>query len=82
MIANSSECPDNYPAGAPRDNCGHVALVELDAQQAYKQAMAYWATGNVEYAKTALDIIEAWASDNKVGRVGFVVCWQPPLIML
>lgn len=25
----SSPCADNYPAGAPRQTCGHVAFVEL-----------------------------------------------------
>lgn len=66
ITANASDCPNNYPSGAPLNSCGHVSLVELDAQQTYKQAMAFWATGNAEYAKTALNIIEAWASDNQV----------------
>ncbi|WIA13951.1 hypothetical protein OEZ85_002521 [Tetradesmus obliquus] len=62
---DSGECPQNYPDGAPRDNCAHISLVELDAQQTYKQALAFWATGNVTYAENALRITHAWASNNQ-----------------
>lgn len=35
-------------------------------QMAIKQAMAYWATGDTRYSNTALSILEAWATTNKV----------------
>lgn len=46
-------CPANYPAGAPTAICAHTSFVELDAQQAYKQALASWATGDARYAVSA-----------------------------
>ena len=58
-------CPSNYPTGAPRNQCGHLAFVELDAVQAYRQAMAWWATNNTGYANNAQRIIDGWATDNK-----------------
>jgi hypothetical protein len=42
-----------------------VAFVELDAQMAYKQAVAHALTGNESYALNALDIVDAWARHNK-----------------
>jgi hypothetical protein len=30
--ANTANCPANYPAGAPRDSCGHISFVEMDGQ--------------------------------------------------
>eukprot|EP00775_Hariotina_reticulata_P012621 gene12621-12751_t len=59
-------CPVNYPAGAPRQICGHVSLVELDAQEAYKQALAYFATGDARHADVALKILDSWAAINRV----------------
>ena len=58
-------CPANYPAGAPRNLCGHLAFVELDAVQAYRQAMAWWATNNTGYANNAQRIIEGWITTNR-----------------
>jgi hypothetical protein len=43
-----------------------LATLQLDAQQTYKQALAFWATGNVTYAENALRITHAWASNNQV----------------
>jgi hypothetical protein len=43
-----------------------LPLLQLDAQQTYKQALAFWATGNVTYAENALRITHAWASNNQV----------------
>lgn len=31
----------------------------------YKQALAYWATGDVRHAHTALRIIDGWANTNR-----------------
>lgn len=41
--------------------------MEFDARQAYKQAVAFWATGNYKYAQNTLKIIDAWATTNTVG---------------
>jgi hypothetical protein len=30
--ANTANCPANFPAGAPRDSCGHISFVEMDGQ--------------------------------------------------
>eukprot|EP00882_Tetradesmus_deserticola_P019575 GHRQ01021075.1.p1 GENE.GHRQ01021075.1~~GHRQ01021075.1.p1 ORF type:complete len:208 (-),score=36.24 GHRQ01021075.1:531-1154(-) len=30
--ADSANCPANFPAGAPRDICGHISFVEMDGQ--------------------------------------------------
>eukprot|EP00882_Tetradesmus_deserticola_P015228 GHRQ01016219.1.p1 GENE.GHRQ01016219.1~~GHRQ01016219.1.p1 ORF type:complete len:577 (+),score=184.85 GHRQ01016219.1:303-2033(+) len=62
--ADSANCPANFPAGAPRDICGHISFVEMDGQMAIKQAMAYWATSDMRYANNALSIIEAWTNTN------------------
>jgi hypothetical protein len=43
-----------------------LLVAQLDAQQTYKQALAFWATGNVTYAENALRISHAWASNNQV----------------
>jgi hypothetical protein len=64
-ILDNSTCPPNYPEGAPVSICGHVALIELDAKQAYKHAAAYAATRDARHAEDALRIIRAWASANK-----------------
>jgi hypothetical protein len=53
---------------APQSICGHVAFIELDAQMSYKQALAWWATGDERYANNALRIIDAWASTNQVSN--------------
>lgn len=34
----------------------------------YKQALAWWATGDDRYANNALRIIDAWASTNQVSK--------------
>jgi hypothetical protein len=59
-------CPSNYPEGAPTNVCGHVAFAEMDAQAAYKQAMAYAISGDERHARNSLDIMLAWARTNKV----------------
>jgi hypothetical protein len=46
--------------------CCCLLLLQLDAQQTYKQALAFWATGNVTYAENAMRITHAWASNNQV----------------
>jgi hypothetical protein len=66
---NETNCPPNYPEGAPRKICGHVAFAELDAEQAYKQALAYAATGDARYAEESLKIMLAWATTNRVWGV-------------
>ena len=38
---------------------------QLDGQQAYRQALAYWATGDTTHADNSLSIIKAWATTNK-----------------
>ncbi|GBF87978.1 hypothetical protein Rsub_00690 [Raphidocelis subcapitata] len=58
-------CPKNYPLGAPVHVCGHVAFAEMDAQAAYKQAMAYAITKDDRHAKNAMKIVTAWAKTNK-----------------
>jgi hypothetical protein len=65
-IYDNTTCPPNYPEGAPMYICGHIAFVELDAKMAYKEAMAYAATGDERHAQLAMDIIQAWATKNKV----------------
>ena len=60
--------PVNYPvtvSSTKADLYSHIAFVELDAQQAYKQALAWWATDDTRYADNALKIIKAWG--NKQG---------------
>jgi hypothetical protein len=63
---SQGQCAANYPAGAPRHICGHVSFVELDGQMSFKQALAFWATGHVRHARTALRIMSGWAAVNKV----------------
>jgi hypothetical protein len=63
---SQGQCAANYPAGASRHICGHVSFVELDGQMSYKQALAFWATGDVRHARTALRIMSGWAAVNKV----------------
>jgi hypothetical protein len=58
-------CPANFPASGPRGECGHVSFVELDGQQAFKQAMAYWATNDTRYADIAQRIVEQWSLGNR-----------------
>jgi hypothetical protein len=58
--------PRNYPSQAPPRKAAHISFVELDGQQVYKQALAWWITGEEKYANNALDIINAWSSTNKV----------------
>lgn len=57
-----TKCPENYPKDAPTAICGHISLVELDGQMSYKEALAYWATGDEKYAQNALKIIDSWAT--------------------
>jgi hypothetical protein len=63
---SQGQCAANYPPGAPLHICGHVSFVELDGQMSYKQALAFWATGGVRHARTALRIMSGWAAVNKV----------------
>lgn len=56
-----TKCNERYPAGAFKPICGHVSLNELDGQMSYKQALAYWATGDEQYAHNAFDIINSRA---------------------
>lgn len=64
-VTNAADCPPNYPAGAPADQCGHVALVEIDAMMAYKYASAYAANrGAARYGQLAVTALDAWASRN------------------
>ncbi|KAF8067393.1 MER3 [Scenedesmus sp. PABB004] len=58
-------CPPNYPARAPAGACGHVSFVELDAQMAYKLALAWHATGDDRHARKAFQILDAWAGANR-----------------
>lgn len=61
-----STCPANYPKDAPLTQCGHYAFVELDATMAYKNAVAYAATGDERFAVRAMEAVQAWARTNKV----------------
>jgi hypothetical protein len=63
-----TKCPDNYPADAPKSLCGHISLVELDSQMAYKQALAYWATADEQYASNAFKIIGSWSKVRALGQ--------------
>lgn len=63
---NAGTCAPNYPPAAPQHNCAHVSFVELDGQMAYKQALAYAATGDEGHAETAQRIMEGWAAVNSV----------------
>jgi hypothetical protein len=58
---NGTTCPRHYPPAAPYDICGHISLVENDAQMAYRQAVAYWVTGNATHARNAFNITDSWA---------------------
>lgn len=60
-----TKCSPNYPAEAPQQLCGHLSLVENDGQMAYRQAVAFVATGNVSYAANAFAVINQWAQTNK-----------------
>jgi len=57
--------PPNYPPTAPKSNAAHISFVELDGNQAYKQALAWWVTNDTRYADNALRIIDGWATTNK-----------------
>ncbi|KAF8063673.1 hypothetical protein HT031_003528 [Scenedesmus sp. PABB004] len=57
-------CAPNYPAAAPPALCGHVSFVELDGQMVFKQALAFWATGNAAHAQIARRIFDGWAATN------------------
>lgn len=59
-------CPPNFPKTAPLEQCGHYALVEIDAAMAYKSALAFVATGDERYAVQAMNAVQAWARTNKV----------------
>lgn len=66
--SNKAKCPENYPKGppeAPEYLCGHISLVELDGQMTYKQALAYWATGDERYAENVFRVLDGWAGVNK-----------------
>jgi hypothetical protein len=65
-----TKCHDKYPKGAPQAICGHISLIELDGQMAYKQALAFWATGDEQYARNAFEIIDSWA------KVGYFKLWD------
>jgi hypothetical protein len=58
-------CPKHYPDAAPWNICSHVAFVEMDSQMTFKQAMAYLATGDEQYAQSMLNIVSSWALNNK-----------------
>jgi hypothetical protein len=45
--------------------CAHYAFVEMDASMAYRNAVAYAATGDERYASQAMDSVMAWARTNK-----------------
>jgi hypothetical protein len=57
-------CAESFDPNAPPQLCGHLSFVELDAVMAYKQAVAWWATGDSRHASAALDIISAWSSNS------------------
>ena len=57
-------CAKSFDPHAPQQLCGHLSLVELDAVMAYKQAVAWWATGDSRHAQIALNITTAWARTN------------------
>lgn len=57
-------CADTFDPNAPQQMCGHLSFVELDAVMAYKQAVAWWATGDARHAQAAIDIIAAWAGNS------------------
>jgi len=61
---NTATCPSNYPTGAPLNQCGHLSWLELDAVQAYRNAMAWWATNDTQYAINAQRYIQAWVNTN------------------
>lgn len=63
---DQSACPAKYPGGAPRSLCGHISFVEADGMMAYKQALAYFATGDQRYASQSAAILTAWSSSNTV----------------
>lgn len=63
-----TKCHEKYPKDASQAICGHISLIELDGQMAYKQALAFWATGDEQYARNAFEIIDSWA------KVGGVLC--------
>lgn len=46
---------------------GHKECTK-DGEQAYSAALAFWATGNKEYALCAMRILKAWATINKVWK--------------
>lgn len=62
--AKQRPCAESFDPRAPQQLCGHLSFVELDAVMAYKQAVAWWATGDRRHAQTALDIVAAWARTN------------------
>jgi len=64
-MSNTSACPPSFPPGANRNQCGHIAFVELDGAMSYKYALAYVATGDVRYAEQALGILRAWMQKNR-----------------
>jgi hypothetical protein len=57
-------CAESFDPNAPPQLCGHLSFVELDAVMAYKQAVAWWATGDSRHASAALEIISAWSSNS------------------
>jgi hypothetical protein len=57
-------CAQSFDPNAPQQLCGHISFVELDAVMAYKQAVAWWATGDRRHAETALDIVAAWSGND------------------
>ena len=57
--------PPNKNATEREKVSSHISFVELDGQQAYRQALAWWTTGDTRYADNALNIIKAWATTNK-----------------
>lgn len=63
-MIDRSTCPANFPAGAPLAQCGHVALVEIDGQMAYKYATAWAVTGDTRYGARAREALLSWAGRN------------------
>ena len=57
-------CAETFDPNAPQQMCGHLSFVELDAVMAYKQAVAWWATGDDRHAKAAFEIVAAWTRNS------------------
>eukprot|EP00775_Hariotina_reticulata_P001819 gene1819-2153_t len=56
---------------APQDKAGHISFVELDAQMAYKMAVAWWATGDdrgIAAMARALELLRDKAPQGAIER--------------